>query len=78
MQENAFRALVDLFSGTGNGFRVPLSVLLRLARDPTTTGEWTKAYMSSKARYMVKGLIRHKAYSFRVAALGALGEDPES
>lgn len=46
--------------------------------DPTSTGVWTKAGMTSKARFTVKGLIRHKAYSFRVTALGAVGEGPAS
>ncbi len=46
--------------------------------DPTTTGVWTKAGMTSKARFTVKDLTRHKAYSFRVAALGTVGEGPLS
>jgi hypothetical protein len=46
--------------------------------DPTTTGVWTSVGMTSKARFTVKGLIRNKAYSFRVTALGTVGEGPVS
>jgi hypothetical protein len=34
--------------------------------------------MTSKARFTVKGLTRNKAYSFRVTALGTVGEGPVS
>ena len=46
--------------------------------DPTSTGVWTSVGMTSKARFTVKGLIRNKAYSFRVTALGTVGEGPVS
>ena len=46
--------------------------------DPTTTGVWTAAGMTSKSRFTVKGLTRNKAYSFRTAALGVVGQGPMS
>lgn len=46
--------------------------------DPTTDGKWSIVGMTSKARLTVKSLIRNKAYAFRVAALGVVGEGPVS
>ncbi|MBK8339188.1 MAG: hypothetical protein IPK99_03915 [Flavobacteriales bacterium] len=38
--------------------------------DPTTTGIWRIAGMSSKARFTAKGLLTDKKYTFRAAAIG--------
>ena len=46
--------------------------------DPTTDGIWKIAGMTSKARLTVQGLITDKKYSFRVTALGKVGEGPVS
>ena len=46
--------------------------------DPSTDGVWTIVGMTTKARYTVKGLIKNKGYSFRVTALGVVGEGPAS
>ncbi len=46
--------------------------------DPTTDGKWTIAGLCSKARFTVKDLITDKKYSFKVTALGKVGEGPES
>ena len=46
--------------------------------DPSTDGVWTIVGMTSKARFTMKGLITDKKYSFRVTALGVVGEGPAS
>lgn len=46
--------------------------------DPTTSETWTEAGLCSRGRFTVKGLVSDKAYSFRAAALGAVGEGPVS
>ena len=46
--------------------------------DPTTDGTWAPVGMTSKARLTVQGLTTDKKYSFRVAALGTIGEGPLS
>ncbi|HQW05933.1 MAG TPA: fibronectin type III domain-containing protein [Flavobacteriales bacterium] len=47
--------------------------------DPTNAeSTWTLIGTTSKARITVKGLITDKQYSFRVSAVGAVGEGPMS
>ncbi|MBK6408934.1 MAG: fibronectin type III domain-containing protein [Flavobacteriales bacterium] len=46
--------------------------------DPTSDAKWTPVGMTSKARLTVKGLTTDRKYSFRVAALGVVGEGPLS
>jgi hypothetical protein len=46
--------------------------------DPTQEGKWASVGLTSKARLTVQGLTTDKKYSFRVAALGTIGEGPMS
>ncbi len=46
--------------------------------DPLSDGIWTVVGMTSKARFTKKDLITDKKYSFRVTALGVVGEGPAS
>ncbi len=46
--------------------------------DPTTTGTWRHAGMSSKARFTVRGLLNATKYAFRASAIGVIGEGPVS
>jgi hypothetical protein len=47
--------------------------------DPTNAAStWTHVGTSSKARFTAKGLVTDKQYSFRVTALGVVGEGPAS
>lgn len=41
-------------------------------------GVWKSIGMVSKARFTAAGLITDKQYSFRVAAVGRIGEGPVS
>lgn len=46
--------------------------------DPAMGGKWSLAGTSTKAKLTVSGLETDKMYSFRVAALGVVGEGPMS
>jgi hypothetical protein len=46
--------------------------------DPASGGTWKNIAMVSRARHTVTGLESHKLYSFRVLAVGVVGEGPLS
>ncbi len=46
--------------------------------DPTNGGTWKNVGMCSRGRYVVSGLITDKLYTFRVTAIGRVGEGPVS